>query len=177
MAIKPIKFYNSSVLRRPAKAVSRIDSEIRCLVEDMMITMLHLRGVGLAAPQVGVSKQILIVYVGKDYQKVPYVLLNPVITYQSGSQIGNEGCLSFPELFLPIERPFYVKVKAIDMNENIIEIKGEDLLARALIHEIDHLKGKLFIDYFDDKKLLETELNELKNRIDSILKNQENKNC
>jgi len=170
MAIKPIRFYNSSVLRRPAKQVGRIDSDVRCIVEDMMETMMHSKGVGLAAPQIGISKQILIVYVGKEYQKAPYVLLNPVVTHHAGTQTGNEGCLSFPELFLPIERPFYAKIKALDMNENIIEVEGEDLLARALLHEIDHLNGKLFIDYFDDKPTLETELCNLKDRVNCLLK-------
>ena len=169
MSLKPIKYYNSAVLRRPTKEIMRVDDSIKQLAEDMLETMLHANGVGLAAPQIGVSKQLIIVYAGKEYQDIPYVLLNPVVIKEEGEQTDSEGCLSLPELYLPIKRASYVKIQAMDIGENLIELEAEDLLARALLHETDHLHGKLFIDYCSDAEVLDMELCKMKDRISCLL--------
>ena len=114
---------------------------IATLIEDMIETMDHANGVGLAACQVGILKRIVVIDIGEG----PIVLINPVILETSGEQTGEEGCLSLPGKAGIVTRPNYAKVKALDENMNEIIVEGEDLLARALQHEIDHLSGTLYV--------------------------------
>ena len=115
---------------------------IRILIEDMIDTMYEAMGVGLAAPQVGILKRIVVIDVGEG----PIVLINPVILETSGEQTGDEGCLSVPGKAGCVTRPDYVKVKALDENMEEVVYEGEGLLARAFCHEIDHLDGHLYVE-------------------------------
>lgn len=148
MAIRIIRHEGDEVLRKVAKPVKEMNDRTRELVEDMIETMNDADGVGLAAPQVGILKRIFVVDVGEG----PIVMINPEILETSGTQIGDEGCLSIPDYFAEVERPNYVKVKFLDMDmkENVME--GEELFARAVLHENDHLNGILFIDHIDEKR-------------------------
>jgi len=165
MSVLTIKYKGSSVLKREAKKINVINNEIIKLAEDMIETMYKYHGVGLAAPQVGVSKQMIVVDCGDDYQKEPYILINPVIIQKKGVQDGDEGCLSLPGMYLPVRRFDYVAVEAI-------VVEGKKLLSRCLQHEIDHLHGKLFDELVEDKEKLQEELPKLKQRIESILKGE-----
>lgn len=142
MAIRIIRKDGDEVLRKRAREVDKMNDKIKELIEDMIDTMYEADGIGLAAPQVGVLKRIIVVDIGDG----PIVLLNPEIVDYSGEQTDDEGCLSIPGRYGPVTRPYYVKVKAQDEDMNLIEIEGEELLARALCHEIDHLNGVLFKD-------------------------------
>ncbi len=142
MAIRTIREQEDSVLGKVAKPVTKMTDRTYTLIEDMIDTMYEAMGVGLAAPQIGILKRIVVIDVGEG----PIVLINPEIIEESGEQTGDEGCLSVPGKSGTVTRPNYVKVKALteDMEEQIIE--GEELLARALCHEIDHLNGILYVE-------------------------------
>jgi peptide deformylase len=148
MALLPIRLYPDPVLRQRAAPVETFDEELARLVEDMVETMYAAPGVGLAAPQVGISKQIAVVdtAVGREDGGLR-VLINPRIVEQSGSQIDSEGCLSIPDFTEKVERPQQIKVTALDVhgNEQVFEV--EEFEARAFCHEIDHLEGLLFVDH------------------------------
>ena len=137
MSILEVKYMGSSVLKRQAKKITVINKEIIDLAENMLDTMYRYNGVGLAAPQVGVSKQMILVDCGEKYQKEPYVLINPVIIKHKGIQVGDEGCLSLPGMYIPVVRAEYVAVEAMDLSGNKIVIEGKELLARCLQHEIE----------------------------------------
>ncbi|MDP4144685.1 MAG: peptide deformylase [Bacillota bacterium] len=142
MALRTIRTYGDELLRKKSKVVDKIDDRILTLIEDMKETMYHANGVGLAAPQVGILKRVVVIDVGDG----PISLINPEIIETSGSYIDEEGCLSIPGKEGAVERPKYVTVKALNENGEEVIIKGEDLLARAFCHEIDHLNGVLFVD-------------------------------
>ena len=142
MAIRTIRTYGDDILRKKSRVVDEINPRILLLVKDMKETMYKSKGVGLAAPQVGILKRIVVIDVGDG----PIALINPEIVEMKGSQIDNEGCLSIPGVQKNVDRPETVKVKALSENGEEIIIDGEGLLARALCHEIDHLDGILFID-------------------------------
>lgn len=169
MAILDLKYYGSSVLTRPAKPVKRIDRELIKLAEDMLESMYYYHGVGLAAPQVGVSKRFIIVDCGDEYQDHPYFLVNPEVISTEGEQIGPEGCLSLPDLLTDVRRPARAVVRAQNLQGKTITITGEGLLARALLHEIDHLNGVLFTELVEDEFVLQREIPLLKDRIHKIL--------
>lgn len=169
MAILDLKYYGASVLQRPAKPVKQIDRELIKLAEDMLDSMYHYHGVGLAAPQVGVSKRFIIVDCGDEYQSEPYFLVNPEIISTDGMQMGPEGCLSLPEMFVDVERPARAVIRAKDLSGKIITINAQGLLARALLHEIDHLDGVLFTEHIDDAETLAREIPILKDRVRKIL--------
>lgn len=169
MAILDLKYYGASVLTRPAKPVKNIDRELLKLAQDMLDSMYHYNGVGLAAPQVGVSKRFFIVDCGEEYQKEPFFLVNPEIVSVNGKQMGGEGCLSLPEFYTDVERPESCVIKAMDLSGKDITVKGSGLLARALLHELDHLNGILFTDHVDDEQALNEGIPVLKNRIKKIL--------
>lgn len=133
---------DNEALRRKSREVEKIDSRILTLLDDMAETMYDIQGVGLAAPQVGVLKKVVVIDVGEGLIE----LINPVITYKKGEQTEVEGCLSVPGKSGTVLRPEKVKVRALDRHGNEINIDGEGLLARALCHEIDHLSGTLYID-------------------------------
>lgn len=143
MAIRNIREMGDPVLNKTCKEVKEVTDRVRELIDDMFDTMYEAEGVGLAAPQVGILKRIVVVDVtGED----PIVLINPVILETSGEQTGNEGCLSVPGKTGVVTRPNYVKVKAYDENMEPFEIEGTELLARAFCHEIDHLDGHLYVE-------------------------------
>lgn len=144
MAIRNIREENDEILRKKSKEVLEMDEKIRTLIDDMVETMHKYNGLGLAAPQVGVLKRIVVIdlYDGKGV----IVLINPVVKKQKGTQIVEEGCLSFPNKFAKVERPEQIWVEAKNINWENIKLKGTGLLAQALAHEIDHLNGELFID-------------------------------
>ena len=169
MAILDLKYYGASVLTRPAKPVKRIDKELLTLAQNMLDSMYHYNGVGLAAPQVGVSKRFFIVDCGEEYQKEPYFLINPEVVSVDGKQMGGEGCLSLPEFYTEVERPMHCTLKALDLSGKEITVSGSGLLARALLHELDHLNGVLFTEHVDDAETLSEGIPVLKNRIKKIL--------
>lgn len=143
MAIRKVRTIGDEILRKHCKPVKEVTLRIEDLVEDMFETMYEANGVGLAAPQVGVLKQIVVIDVEDGNQ---YVLINPEIIKTEGSQTGSEGCLSVPGKSGVVTRPNYVKVRAYDLEMNQFELEGEELLARAICHECDHLNGDLFVD-------------------------------
>ena len=140
IAIRQIRVLGDDILRKTSKEVKEMTPRMHTLVEDMYDTMYEAMGVGLAAPQVGILKRIVVIDIGEG----PIILINPEIIETSGEQTGEEGCLSLPGKAGTVTRPNYAKVKALneDMEEVILE--GEGLLARAFCHEIDHLDGKLY---------------------------------
>lgn len=142
MALRNIRTGNDEILRKVSKDVDVIDDKIITLTEDMEETMKEEQGVGLAAPQVGILKRIIVIDIGEGVLK----LINPVIKSKSGKAIQAEGCLSVPGILGEVERPQKVVVEALDIEGKKVTIKGEDLLARVLCHEIDHLDGILFTD-------------------------------
>lgn len=142
MALRQIRKVGDDVLRKISKPVVKFDDRLKILVEDMIDTMYEADGVGLAAPQVGILKRVIVIDVGNG----PKAYINPEIIYEEGEQIDDEGCLSVPNRRGKVRRPYKVKVKAQDINGNEFIEEGEELLARAFCHEIDHLNGVLFID-------------------------------
>ena len=143
MAIRNIREMGDSVLNKKCKEVTEMTDRTRELIDDMFDTMYDALGVGLAAPQVGILKRIVVVDVtGED----PILLINPVILETSGEQTGHEGCLSVPGKSGMVTRPNYVKVKAYDEDMKPFIIEGTELLARAFCHEIDHLDGHLYVE-------------------------------
>lgn len=143
MAIRKIRTIGDEILRKKCKPVKEITPRITDLIKDMFETMYEANGVGLAAPQVGILKQIVVIDVEDGNQ---YVLINPEIIETDGEQTGPEGCLSVPGKSGTVTRPNHVKVKAFDADMQPFELEGEELLARAICHECDHLSGELFVD-------------------------------
>ena len=142
MALRTIRVQGDSVLTKKSRTVDKMTPRIGELITDMLDTMYDAMGVGLAAPQVGILKRIVVIDVGEG----PIVLINPEILETSGEQTGDEGCLSVPGMAGQVTRPNYVKVKALDVNMEEQIYEGERLLARAFCHEIDHLDGKMYTE-------------------------------
>ncbi|MCT4598694.1 MAG: peptide deformylase [Vallitalea sp.] len=142
MALRQIRLEGDEILRKKSREITEITKNIKILVEDMLETMEDANGVGLAAPQVGILKRVVVIDVGEG----PIVLINPEIVKTKGEQIRPEGCLSVPGKAGEVKRPAYVKVKALNIEGKKITVEGRELLAVALCHEIDHLDGRLFID-------------------------------
>ena len=141
MAIREVRIMGDDILEKQCKPVTKMTMRTKILIEDMLDTMYEKYGVGLAAPQVGVLKQIVVIYVGEG----PIVLINPEILETSGQQTGYEGCLSVPGKTGVVTRPDHVKVRALNEKMEPYELEGNGLLARAICHECDHLKGKLYV--------------------------------
>ena len=144
MAIRNIREYGDEVLTKTCKEVKEMTPRTKELIEDMLDTMYDAQGVGLAAPQVGVLRKIVVIDVSEEGDD-PIILINPEIVETSGEQKGQEGCLSVPNKAGIVTRANYAKVKALDENMQEITVEGEGLLARALQHEIDHLSGVLYV--------------------------------
>ena len=142
MALRNIRKYGDDVLRKKCREVEEIDKRTITLIKDMSETMYEADGVGLAAPQVGILKRLFVIDIGDG----PLVFINPEILETSGKQIGEEGCLSIPGEVEEVMRPNYVRARAINEKGEEFEIEAEELLARAILHEYDHLNGTLFID-------------------------------
>ena len=143
MAIRNIREDGDEVLRKVCKPVTQMTDRLATLIDDMFDTMYEANGVGLAAPQVGVLRRIVVIDVGEGE---PLTLINPVIVESDGEQVGAEGCLSLPGLQGEVARPQHVICKALDRDMQEITVEGEDLLARAICHELDHLDGILYKD-------------------------------
>jgi len=151
--IYPIVKFGNPVLEKPAAPVTVFDDELKKLVEDMFESMYEARGVGLAAPQIGISKRLAVIDVTfKEDPNAKLVLANPEIIHSEGRHTQPEGCLSIPEFREPVRRATKVTVRAQDVSGQWFEKTGEDLLARAFLHETDHLNGKLYISHISALK-------------------------
>ena len=144
MAIRNVRLENDEILRKKSRTVEVIDDKIKELVDDMIETMHAHDGVGLAAPQVGILKRVVVIDLYDD--KGPYVLINPEIIKQKGEQEVEEGCLSFPNEFAKVVRPAEVWAEYLDINGKKNKVKAKELFAQAIAHEVDHLNGEVFID-------------------------------
>lgn len=142
MALRNIRTMGDECLNKVCKEVKEINDRTRTLIEDMIDTMYEANGVGLAAPQVGILKRIVVIDIGEG----PIVMINPSIIETSGEQTGQEGCLSVPNKAGIVTRPDYVKARAFNENMEEYEIEGTELLARAICHELDHLDGHLYVE-------------------------------
>ena len=145
MAIRNIRTYGDEILTKKCKPIPEITPRIKQLAEDMIETMYEAGGVGLAGPQVGILKRIVVIDVGEG----PMVMINPEIIETSGEQTGEEGCLSLPGKAGIVTRPNYVKAKAYDLSMEEYIVEGEELLARAICHELDHLDGHMYVEYVE----------------------------
>lgn len=143
MAILDIRVLGDPILRQATTPVARMTEELHRLIADMFDTMHHARGIGLAAPQVGRSERLTVVEI--DDERL--VLINPEVVERAGKAKGEEGCLSIPDIYGDVERPKTVTVQALDEQMQPFEVEADGLMARCIQHEIDHLDGKLFIDY------------------------------
>ena len=144
MAIRNIRTEGDEILKKHAREVENIDERIQILIDDMIETMHHLNGVGLAAQQVGVLKRVVVIDLYDD--NGPIVFINPVIKKEKGEQECDEGCLSFPNQFAKVIRPEEVTAEYTDRKGKRVKIKAKDLLAQAICHEYDHLEGEVFVD-------------------------------
>lgn len=151
MAILDILVYPDERLRRVAKPVKSVDSRIQTLVKDMFETMYDANGIGLAATQVDIHEQVIVMDLSEDRNE-PRVLINPQIIEKDGEQIYDEGCLSVPEYYAPVKRAEYIKITALDEQGEIYELETGGLLAVCIQHEMDHLAGKVFVDYLSRLK-------------------------
>ncbi|MDP4088489.1 MAG: peptide deformylase [Bacillota bacterium] len=142
MALRNIRKDNDEILRKKSRRVDDVNDRIKTLAKDMLETMYAANGVGLAAPQVGILKRVIVVDVGEG----PHAFINPEIVEKSGSCVDLEGCLSLPGRQGEVERPTKIKVNALNVNGEEFELEAEDFFARAICHEVDHLEGILFID-------------------------------
>ena len=156
MAIRNIRTLGDDILRAKAKEITEMTPRIEELIDDMFDTMYEANGVGLAAPQVGIRKRLVVIDCGDD----PIVLINPVVLETRGRQTGLEGCLSVPGKTGEVTRPNYAKVKALNENMEEIIVEGEELLARCLLHEIDHLDGIMYVDKVEGELLSTDDIEE-----------------
>lgn len=147
MAVLKVRRYGDPVLRRKAAEISEVTPELRRTIADMVETMYDEAGIGLAAPQVGISLRLMVL--GQDERREPRALINPAIVDRGGQVTAEEGCLSIPGVFAQLTRAEWVDVEATDLDGQPVKIHGKGLLARVLQHEIDHLDGVLFIDHLD----------------------------
>ncbi len=144
MSILDIRVLGDPILREETAPVEKITDEVRDLVKSMFETMYLAKGIGLAAPQVGRTERVAVI----DVDKSPFVIINPeILEFDSRTSKAEEGCLSIPDVYGDVERPTRVKVRALDIEGRPFEVEADELLGRCLQHEIDHLNGKLFLDY------------------------------
>ncbi len=146
MAVRNIRQLGDAMLEKKCREVKEMTPRIKELIEDMKETMYEANGVGLAAPQVGVLKRVVVIDVGEG----PIVMINPRLLESSGEQTGEEGCLSVPGKYGIVTRPMYVKFEAWNENMEHVVLEGEELLARAVCHEIDHLDGRMDVEKAED---------------------------
>lgn len=145
MAIRNIRIMGDAVLKKECRPVTEMNRKLELLIEDMLDTMYEANGVGLAAPQVGILKQVVVIDISEEGDS-PIVLINPEILETDGTQTGEEGCLSLPGKSGVVTRPNYVKLRALDRNMQEVIYEGTELLARAFCHEVDHLHGKMYVE-------------------------------
>ncbi len=151
MAKLKILRFPDARLRTKAKPVAEVTDEIRTFLDDMLETMYDAPGIGLASTQVNVHKQIVVIDVSEDKDE-PYCFINPVITHEEGEEVCEEGCLSVPEYYAEVGRAEKVTVEALDRDGKLFKLEADGLLAVCIQHELDHLKGKLFVDYLSPLK-------------------------
>lgn len=151
MALLNILRFPDARLRTKAKPIDKVTNELRSFIDDMFETMYAAPGIGLAATQVDFHQQLIIVDVSEDKSE-PYCFINPVITHEEGEEICQEGCLSVPEYYADVKRAEKIKVKALDRDGKEFEVEADGLFAVCIQHEIDHLKGKMFVDYLSPLK-------------------------
>jgi len=164
MSILKLRKYGDPVLRKKAEEIPAIDEEIRKLASDMLETLKSIGGIGLAGNQVGVAKRIFVIdRTHIDGEEEPIILINAELLESSGDQVIEEGCLSAPGIYENVTRPNKVRVRALNLEGKKVEIEGEGLMSRALLHEIDHLNGVLFIDHLSTikRKLLGKKLRKI----------------
>lgn len=142
MALRTIRTLGDEILTKKCKEVKTLTPRLQELIADMLDTMYDANGVGLAAPQVGVLRRIVVIDIGEG----PLIMINPVITETAGEQTGDEGCLSYPGMAGQVTRPNYVKARYLDENMEEYEIEAEELLARCICHELDHLDGHMYVE-------------------------------
>jgi peptide deformylase len=151
MAVRPVVIWPDDRLRQPSTAIGEVDDSVRALYRDLVDTMYAENGLGIAALQLGDSRRMFIVepkLAGRDASDPPLAFINPEVVWTSDEeQDSEEGCLSFPEIYIKVKRPMRARVRATDINGQPFEIEGEALLARCLLHENDHLTGKLLVDF------------------------------
>jgi peptide deformylase len=164
MSVKPILPFGDPLLRKQAKPVTELDERTFKLLDDMAETLYAAKGAGLAAPQVGVLRRLIVMDCGDGLIE----LINPEITDMEGEQTGAEACLSFPGYYGIVKRAMYVKVKSLNRNGEIATIEGEGYLARCIQHEIDHLNGVLFVDHVRDRWLYHEKTNHKAELLDVI---------
>jgi peptide deformylase len=154
MAVRPILVIPDARLRAVADPIEEIDDDVRALARDMLDTMYDAPGIGLAAPQIGVMKRIVVMDLAKeDEEPAPMVLINPeILKVSEETQVTEEGCLSIPELYYEVERPAEVTVRYTDLDGKTIEVEAKERLAVCMQHELDHLDGVLYIDYLSRLK-------------------------
>ena len=157
MAIRNIREMGDPILNKECKVVKEMNERTQILIDDMLDTMYEANGVGLAAPQIGILKRIVVIDVSPEGEE-PIILINPEIIEEAGEQTGYEGCLSVPNKSGVVTRPQYVKVKALNEEMEEVIYEGEDLLARAFCHEIDHLNGHLYVEKVEGKLYDNSEL-------------------
>ncbi|MCI8877115.1 MAG: peptide deformylase [Lachnospiraceae bacterium] len=145
MALRTIRMQGDAVLTKKCREITEMTPKIQMLIDDMLETMYEAQGVGLAAPQVGILKRLVVIDVGEE----PLVLINPEIISSDGVQTGGEGCLSLPGMAGQVTRPNHVIAKAYDRNMHEITVEGTDLLARAICHEVDHLEGHMYTEFVE----------------------------
>lgn len=175
MAKLQLRYFPDDVLKQPAKKVTRFDSSTRKLAQDMLDTMYENDGVGLAAPQVGISKRMMVIDTSdKDDARKPIVFINPTIVEKHGELIGLEGCLSFPGVFFEVKRAnrIIVKYQNVAGVDKKLEVEG-NLMCRAIQHEIDHLDGELFVDKAVSKLAADLELTKHGFRDGDVIKLEE----
>jgi len=170
-----IKLWPNKVLRKKTFAITQVTDIEKNILQEMVHLMYATNGVGLSGPQVGISKQIIVVDVGQG----PLMLVNPKIIARKDSSIFEEGCLSLPGICIKIRRPEKIKVQALNQHNKVVEIEAEGLLSRTLQHEIDHLYGKLIIDYasFGQRFKIRKQLQDLKRLNNEELSEQKTKSC
>jgi len=151
MALRQILHFPDPRLRKKASAISKVTDDIRQLADDMLETMYAAPGIGLAATQINVQKRLVVIDISED-KSSPYIFINPEITQQQGEREHEEGCLSVPEAYEVVTRADTVHVSALDREGEPFELEADDLLATCIQHEIDHLDGKLFVDYLSNLK-------------------------
>jgi peptide deformylase len=166
--VRPIRIYGDPVLRKKADPIENIDDSVLRTVDALLASLEQAHGLGLAAPQIGCSQQLCAINLPAldESRTKPLVLINPVVKLKEGTVTLEEGCLSFPQLYAAVTRPRRVAVTGVDLEGNEIEIEASEMLARVLMHEIDHLSGVLFIDHLSviKRQLLRKELKELTHR-------------
>ncbi len=165
MTTHTIVYLPHAVLREQALPVITVDAEIQTLVDDMIETMYAANGIGLAAPQIGIAKRIAVIDVSRD-GSTPLCLINPEILATEGEEHLSEGCLSVPGVYDKAPRALKVRMRALDRNGEVYELEADGLLAHCIQHEIDHLNGKLFVDYLSPlkRKMAQKKLEKYKRR-------------